>query len=299
VPQWVLDEAAGRRATAEPWRGWAPQAKATTRRVRRHWAPAGGALTLLVIVALGPLAANLGLAVPGAEDASIQARYPHPTPGYESSDSPLGTPTTFPTGGGTYQFAGRQVDGITPVAYDPCRPIHYVVRPDNEPAVGDRLIDNAVATISQLTGLTFTDDGVTDEAPEDQRQPFQPDRYGDRWAPVLISWDTVAEEADFVTDVAGLGGSLSTSAGNGPLVYVTGAVKLDAAQFIQLLSLPGGETAARAIVLHELGHVVGLAHVDDPTQLMYPAVQPGVYEFAAGDRAGLARLGTGVCEPKL
>jgi hypothetical protein len=250
VPQWVLDEAAGRPAAPEGWRGWAPEVKASTRRARRQWTRVRGALTLLVIVALGALAADLGLAVPGAADASSRTSYPHPTPGHESSDVPLGTPLRSPSTGGTYQFAGFQADGSAPVAYDPCRPIHYVVRADNEPAGGEQLIDNAVITLSQLTGLTFIDDGLTDEAPNDQRQRFQPDRYGDRWAPILISWDTVAEEADFITDIAGLGGSLSTSAGNGPLVYVTGAVELDAAQFVQLLSLPNGEAAARAIVLH-------------------------------------------------
>ena len=92
VPLWVLDEAAGRPAVVEPWRGWAPAEQAVAKRVRRNWTGVGGALTVVAIVALGSLAAHLGLAVPGAADASIQASYPHPTPGRESSDAPLGTP---------------------------------------------------------------------------------------------------------------------------------------------------------------------------------------------------------------
>ena len=31
--------------------------------------------------------------------------------------------------------------------------------------------------------------------------------YGDRWAPLLITWDEVSEHADLAADVAGLGGS--------------------------------------------------------------------------------------------
>jgi len=51
-------------------------------------------------------------------------------------------------------------------------------------------------------------------------------------------------------------------------------------------------------VLHELGHLVGLAHVSDPTQLMYPQ-SSGVLDLAAGDLTGLAQLGAGECVPDL
>ncbi|MGY1840260.1 MULTISPECIES: matrixin family metalloprotease [unclassified Modestobacter] len=221
-----------------------------------------------------------------------------PTAGIEAADNPLGTPLTPPAGGGTHQFAQVQDDGVTPVAYDPCRPVHYVVRPDNAPYGGDLLIADAVAQISAVTGLQFVHDGATDEAPSDQRSPFQPDRYGDRWAPVLVTWDTVAEQPDFAADVAGLAGSLAVSSGNGPGVYVTGLVELDAAQFTEILSRPGGQAVARAIVLHEFAHLVGLDHVDDPTQLMYPATSV-VLDFAAGDLTGLSRLGAGACAPAL
>ena len=42
--------------------------------------------------------------------------------------------------------------------------------------------------------------------------------------------------------------------------------------------------------------MVGLAHVDDPTQLMY-AEGNAVTTFRAGDLAGLAELGHGSCAP--
>ncbi|MET3351312.1 UNVERIFIED_ORG: putative Zn-dependent protease [Arthrobacter sp. UYEF1] len=52
----------------------------------------------------------------------------------------------------------------------------------------------------------------------------------------------------------------------------------------------------RAILMQELGHVLGLDHVDDPTQLMYG--NSGQFDFGDGDRAGLALLGTGECVPR-
>ncbi|WP_299959143.1 matrixin family metalloprotease [uncultured Modestobacter sp.] len=245
------------------------------------------------VVAAAAVAVELlpGLEATGADRTA-------PTAGIEAADDPLGTPLAPPAGGGAHQFAQLQDDGVAPVAYDPCRPVHYVVRPDNAPYGADLLVSDAVARISAVTGLQFIDDGATDEAPSDTRDPFQPDRYGDRWAPVLITWDTVAEQPDFAADVAGQAGSLAVSVGDGSAVYVTGAVELDAAQFTEIVGRPGGQAVARAIVLHEFAHLVGLDHVDDPAQLMYPTTS-AVLDFAAGDLTGLSRLGAGACVPAL
>jgi hypothetical protein len=106
------------------------------------------------------------------------------------------------------------------------------------------------------------------------------------------------ENPDLAADVAGLGGSSWAAVTGGPEACVTGSVELDADQFAQVLAYPTGWDVARAIVLHELGRVVGLDHVDDPEQLMFPE-QQGVLDFAAGDLTGLARLGSGACVPDL
>lgn len=52
----------------------------------------------------------------------------------------------------------------------------------------------------------------------------------------------------------------------------------------------------RALYLHEFGHALGLKHVADPAQLMYPQIsstRPDV--FGSGDLAGLRALGTQAC----
>jgi hypothetical protein len=192
-----------------------------------------------------------------------------------------------------------QADGTTPVAYDPCRPIHYVIRHQGEPAGGEQIITDAVLRVSQATGLPFTYDGATSEAPSRQRPSYQPKRYGDRWAPVLISWATPQENPDFAADVAGEGGSASVGLPGRPSAYVTGAVELDARQMASILQRPEGGQVVRAIVLHEFGHLVGLGHVIDASELMYPQSQAGVTDFGAGDLAGLGVLGRGACFPDL
>ena len=57
----------------------------------------------------------------------------------------------------------------------------------------------------------------------------------------------------------------------------------------------GGPQRVRGVILHELGHLVGLDHVDDPRELMYPRPTVQGDDFADGDRRGLAALSRGPC----
>jgi hypothetical protein len=54
---------------------------------------------------------------------------------------------------------------------------------------------------------------------------------------------------------------------------------------------------AANLVLHEIGHVVGLSDVNDPTQVMNASLSPSVTSDAlgTGDLAGLRLLGTSGC----
>ena len=174
-----------------------------------------------------------------------------------------------------------------------------MIRAQGEPAGGAKIITDAVLRVSRATGLRFVYDGATSEAPSRQRSSYQPTRYGDRWAPVLISWATAKEYPDFAADVTGEGGSAHTGLPNRPSAYVTGSVELDSGQLTSILQRPDGHQVVRAIVLHELGHLVGLDHVTAANQLMYPQSQPGVTDFGAGDLTGLAALGRGTCLPEL
>ncbi|MFI7581090.1 peptidase [Kocuria kalidii] len=219
-----------------------------------------------------------------------------PPPGVGAAPAPLGAPPEVADAGG-YRFTDSPDPGQPMVAYDPCRTVRYVVRPDGAPPGGRQLVEEAVAEISAATGLQFVPAGTTTEAPADRRAPYQPERYGRQWAPVLITWSDETEVPGLAGDVVGLGGSTARQAPGQPFVYVTGQVALDAPGLAQVLDRPGGAAHVRATVVHELAHVVGLSHVDDPAQLMHPA--GGTTVLAAGDRAGLARLGAGECVPRL
>jgi len=257
------------------------------------------AFVVLVVVGAAAWLQASGTLKPGANHAFTARPANWPKPGHEESDHPLGVPAPMLATSSSYRFLARQTDGAAPVAYDPCRPIHYVIRPQGEPPGGNQIVTAAVKRVSQATGLRFAYDGATSEAPSRQRPLYQPKRYGDRWAPVLISWVTSAENPDFAADVTGEGGSAQVGFPNQQGAYVTGAVELDTAQIANILLLHNGRQVVQGIALHELGHLVGLDHVTDATQLMYPEGQPGVTEFGAGDLAGLAALGRGTCHPDL
>ncbi len=220
-----------------------------------------------------------------------------PTPGFEEQDSPLGRPQTPAVASGSYQFLATNGDG-TPVGYSPCRPLHYVVNASLAPAGAERLVDDAIQTISRATGIRFISDGATTEAPSQSRAPFQAAAYGDRWAPLLIAWTTPEQAPQLKGPVIGTGGSTHFSFDDGPKSFVTGSLELDAPQIAEDLVRADGAAYATAVILHELGHVMGLEHVDDPVQLMYREI--GTPDgLAAGDLNGLHELGRAQCRKDL
>lgn len=228
-----------------------------------------------------------------------------PSPARGASPTPLASPPVVANPSPSYAFVRTQADGVRPVAFDPCRPVTYVVRTDGQPEGADRLIAEAVAQVSQATGLVFVAEGVTSEAPQPERPPTDFERYGDRWSPVLIAWQTEAEEPALAGSTVGQGGGTSVSRGTvvgttTPEVFVTGQVVLDSEDLGRLMRQGAeGESAVRAVIMHELAHVVGLDHVADSSQLMNPTQMRGVQTFADGDLTGLAALGAGECVPGL
>jgi hypothetical protein len=254
-------------------------------------------------VALVALVAVLVLVVAGRTRlpwvADAGAADDTPPPQRSTSSTPLGVPAPSP-GVGAFTFGAVQVDGTTPVTYDPCRPIPIVVSSRAAPPGADRLLADAQAQLSAMTGLQLVLEGGTDERPSPDRPAYQPGRYGERWAPVLVAWTDPSEMPVLGGEVAGEGGSTwSVAASESTRVYVTGQVALDGPDVAALLEAPDGWAQARALVMHELGHVVGLGHVEDPRELMFSGVNPAVTDFGTGDRTGLAALGAGPCVAEL
>jgi hypothetical protein len=223
-----------------------------------------------------------------------------PTPGFEEGPRPAGRPLAVLRlrPGVPFRFNALQDDGRTGVAWSPCRPIHYVVRTRNQPAWGATALRTALAEVSKATGLRFVYDGTTTEGSRTARTLYQPKRYGDRWAPVVIAWSAPKETKVLRGDVAGVTNVYWWQYGDEPASLVSGAVQLDTPDLVRL-QRGLGTSVARGVILHELGHLVGLGHVKDKRQNMYPEISPRNVRFASGDLAGLSLLGQGPCNPDL
>jgi hypothetical protein len=199
--------------------------------------------------------------------------------------------------GGAFRFLSVGRSG-QPVRYNPCAPVRYVINPDGAPdgAAVDE-VHEAFRQLGEATGISFTFAGTTDErhlsvGGATRRASYQPTRYGlGAWAPVLVSWTGAGDEPVLAGSTLGYGGSTYYSIAGSDPSFVTGEVVLDT-DLRPLRAGFGSGLTRGTLLLHELGHVVGLDHVDDSNQIMNPAVTsrgPGGY--ADGDRAGLAQLG--------
>ena len=262
------------------------------------WSVAGLALVLAVVVWAGvpgavrlPVAGVLGTSAPARGEG-------WPSPSTAGSSTRLGVPAAAPAGTGSFRFTMTQEDGATPVAYDPCRPIHVVVNGRTAPPGSGRLVEEALGVVSRATGLVMVVDGATTEAPSADRPSHQPDRYGDRWAPVLVAWSDPAEHPPLAGDVTGTGGSSAVRTSDVGWVYVSGSVVLDGPQLQDIGRRPGGYDQARGVIVHELAHVLGLDHVDAPDHLMH-ASAGATTSLHPGDLTGLAALGRGRCPGEL
>ena len=219
---------------------------------------------------------------------------PVAVPRPDASDGRL-LPAVAATTEGAHAFLHTDDDGA-PIGYDPCRPIHFVVRPDGMPPSGQALLDEAMAGVSAASGLVFEYAGTTDEAPAVERTLIQPERYGEGWAPVLIAWSDEAQMPELAGEVAGLGGSAAVPGASGQGSWLAaGRVVLDTADVLVMLARPDGHQQARAIVMHELAHVLGLDHVTDPDELMNP-MSSNRTNLGPGDLQGLALVGQVACE---
>ncbi|MDQ4065195.1 MAG: matrixin family metalloprotease [Actinomycetota bacterium] len=188
-----------------------------------------------------------------------------------------------------YRFIAVTDDG-SPVRYDPCRPLHYVFNPEHAPAGAAEDVAAAARLIADATGMDIVYDGTTNEPIARTRASYQPRRYSERWAPILIGW-MPHDSAIFDIDSVGVAGSEARQNARGRPVFVSGAIVLNGAE--QLANGFGAGRTWGKVLLHEWGHVLGLDHVTDPAQVMNPDLVSSPATWGTGDLAGLRALGRG------
>ncbi|MFT4264641.1 MAG: hypothetical protein QM572_14740 [Nocardioides sp.] len=163
-----------------------------------------------------------------------------------------------------------------------CGPIHYLISEAQLPDDFRTVVDGAIGKVSAATGFRFYFDGMTPD------RNFDAHRIPGSSGPVLIGFANSSEAGQFAGDVIGLGGSV---VGPDGAHYGTGSIMLDSVKYADTPDL----AERQAIVMHELGHVLGLAHVHDDGELMNED-NVGRTEFGPGDLEGLRVLRANSCD---
>jgi hypothetical protein len=253
-------------------------------------APAGSRLQGAVEPVSGPAEA----AVTRTVAAPAGTARPLPRPSVKPVARPSRKPATRratvvpPARAGTYAFL--HLDAGQPVRWNPCAPVPWTFNPKGAPAGGLAAVRAAFAELSRQTGLTFAHQGTTAEVPASGylRQGWKSFR------PLLVGW-TSAAESDLLAgrsrSTVGMARVLWTGSYDGRganrTQIASGVVAFNTATTAKATGSGSWYTYA----LHELGHAVGLGHVDDAKQIMNPTISSSLSTYGTGDVLGLRGVG--------
>ena len=207
-------------------------------------------------------AVSIAIVLLAACAPSPPAAAPAPTPAPGASCA-LGAPAPAP---GAAPYAFFDATGGCPVRWNPCASVPYWVNTTGSPLPLTAL-QGDVAVLAAGTGLTFAYQGSSTQSVPTWSGPG-----------LLIGFATAATEPAFSHGAIGV--TYTTYSGHRIL---TAGVDLKQ-------DWVANTPQWHALLLHELGHAVGLDHVSDVTQLMNPFVT-STTTYAAGDSEGLRLVG--------
>ncbi|MGN6600396.1 MAG: matrixin family metalloprotease [Actinomycetes bacterium] len=248
-------------------------------------------------VAAAAVLATAAGATAGSAAASPSAASPKPAWATSTaSGGEAATAAVLAVGSRTYSV-NTYADQV--IRWNPCEPVHYRVNLSQAAPGAWTDLQKALYELHKRTGLTFWYDGQTSVIPQ---SGYGADTVGDdKPAPLVIAWakpGTGKGRSNLL-----LGGSNSGQGGwqaygwtDGDGAHAlrirTGYVVLDSTKNrLYRAGFGSGQTRGE-LLLHELGHAVGLNHASSSSQIMYPqTLWRSSTRYGTGDLYGLAKVG--------
>lgn len=265
----------------------------------------------LILLALAVAAVGLGSLFAGGEDPATDATAAASAPADPECPgrhhlSPDANGIVRPDVKPAFDYSFLFVeDGCRPARFNPCTPVRYTLNRRLASDTDVATLEEALRKTAAATGLQFEYAGPSNLDPLTVPRPERGADGSLSWPPVNIGWarlgtgerlrsrDAIREAPDTVIG----GGGRPVVVGN---VITTGnlVLNLDAvADTDTNRPVPHGFGPGvnwGRIMLHELGHVIGLGHVQSRTSLMNESLTQQTIsssEWGVGDLIGLRHLG--------
>lgn len=177
------------------------------------------------------------------------------------------------------EYAGQ------PYRWNSCQPsINVYLNPANSGSARLPELQSAVAKLRSSTGLPLTYAGTTTTTPTTTNGYGADGNYnGNR---IVVAFARSGTDSDLVpAGYAGVGGSSFESTG-GPAWALFGFTVIDDAW-----ARKADTATVTAVLMHEVGHVVGLGHYNDTKQVMNPVIYNTTGLWGRGDWHGLSSIG--------
>lgn len=178
-----------------------------------------------------------------------------------------------------------------PTRWDPCTVIGYRVNKRQAAKGWRRDVRGALRRVSEGTGYRFVFRGRTRKFPQSDSNNWFPND-----TQLVIAWAKPAQSSLLrkYPGAAGVGAALSSGGyynGDGTSTYQIkkGMVVIDS-RFKRKAGFGRGYTRGE-LLMHEVGHAMGLSHVGTSKQIMYPYMTKRKARFGKGDLTGMQKRG--------